>query len=102
MTPDPDVLASILLKSIGSVTGAFLAILFKWPKTRAEAQKRAVFSLLAGVTLTPIAILIMQNFLPVDRSPETIVAVSTITAFLSWSSAGVLLKFVDRWGTAKE
>lgn len=102
MTPDPDVLASILLKSVGSVIGAVLAILFKWPKSKAEAQKRAIFSLLSGIALTPIAILIMQEFLDVDRSPETIVAVSTITAFASWTCAGVLLKATDRWGATKE
>lgn len=100
--PDPDLLASILLKSVGSVIGSILAILFKWPKTYREFQKRAVFSLLAGVALTPIAIMILSKFLDVDGSAETLVAVSTITAFASWSCAGVLLKAFDRWGTLKE
>jgi putative effector of murein hydrolase LrgA (UPF0299 family) len=102
VTPDPDVLASILLKAVGSVIGAILAILFKWPKSRAEAQKRAIFSLLSGIALTPIAISIMQEFVVVDRSAETIVAVATITAFASWTCAGVLLKLTDKWGNAKE
>ena len=102
MTPDPDVLASILLKSVGSVIGAVLAILFKWPKTTKDFILRVWFSLLSGVALTPIAILIMQQFVPIPRDAETIVAVSTITAFASWTCAGVLLKATDRWGATKE
>jgi hypothetical protein len=93
-----DLLAILLLNLIGSVCGAFLALIIRMPKTRRGFRERAGFSIAAGMTLSPITAPILRKFFDVAQDGETRVALATVTAFASWWCGRRFLRLVEDWG----
>lgn len=93
-----DLLAILILNLIGSACGAFLALIIRMPKSRRGFRERAVFSIAAGMTLSPITAPILRKFFDIANDGETRVALATITAFASWWCARRFLRVVEDWG----
>jgi hypothetical protein len=91
--PTPEIVTGLVLKMIGSVCGTILALVFSPPRNRREFRRRASFSLIAGVALTPVA----TYFLPIGNDPESLVATACGTAFVSWWVAGTLRRVIAAW-----
>lgn len=92
--PAPEILGSLILKLLGSVAGTVLALIFALPKNWRDFQRRGMFSLLAGVVLTPFALTVLRRFIDIPADPETLVAVAAMTAFASWSAAGTFQRII--------
>lgn len=88
----PDILGPLMLKLVGATVGTMLALIFKLPRSRRDFKRRAAFSLLAGVFMSPLVVLAARKVVEVPGDAETIVAFASITAFASWYVARVVLK----------
>lgn len=88
----PEVLA-LLAKLVGALIGAFLALVFQPPKTRAEFVTRSVFSVFAGfVFSTPV-----REYLKWIPTLEMELASSALTALLAWYIMGAVVRIVGGW-----
>lgn len=89
--------AILILNFIGSVSGAFLALIIRMPRSLRGFQERASFSIAAGMTLSPITAPLLRRFFDVSNDGETRVAIATVTAFSSWWCARRLISLIDTW-----
>ncbi len=87
-----ELIAGLLIKSIGAVSGAILALLRFPPKNRGEAYRRAVSSIIAGL----IAGSVVAGKLGLGPDPEATLFSAALTAFVSWPILGVLEKLARR------
>lgn len=79
----------LLYRILGSSIGAILAVTFLIPKTRTEALRRLLFSLVCGVLFSPV----VHWWLDAGEDIETVAAWSGATALVSWFFMGVITKF---------
>lgn len=73
---------------LGSLIGAFGALLYFWPKTIRDALIRATFSIMAGSTLY----FVPMDFFNWGMSRDRIIGGAVIVAFMSWPIAGALVR----------
>ncbi len=92
--PAPEALTVLVAKTIGSVCGTVLALIFSPPKSRREFKRRASFSVIAGVIMSPA----VRIFIDLPLDTETLIATAAGTAFISWSAAGVFTRIVKAYG----
>lgn len=99
--PAPEVIGGLILKLVGSVIGAALALIFVPPRGWRDFRRRAMFAILAGACLTPLSMSVLKGFFHVADDPETLVAVACITAFASWWAAGTARRIMKSWDASE-
>jgi hypothetical protein len=97
-----DFLGALLLKLIGSIAGTFLALIIRMPKSRKGFQQRAIFSMIAGIILSPIVAVILRKFVDIPDDAETVVAIATVTAFVSWWAGRKVIDTIEEWKSSDE
>lgn len=85
--------AAILLKLLGSVAGAVLALVFLLPRTRREGLRRFGGSVVAGVIFAPV----VMHYGAWSATPDNVVAASGAAAFGSWWVMGALVRIAGKW-----
>lgn len=92
-----DFLLDLLLKLVGSVGGAVLALIFQAPKNRAEFVTRAGFSVLAGFLFADV----VRAYVKWDDTWQMLLAASAMTAALSWFIMGTIVRVIGAWRPPK-
>jgi hypothetical protein len=83
----------LILKAIGSFTGAVLALVFQPPKTIAEFVTRSVFSTLVGFLGGDAA---RENYLHWTDTWQMWLASAALTAMLSWFIMGAVTRIIAK------
>lgn len=96
--PEGFAVAVMILKAIGSLSGAAMALLVKPAKTPAEFFTRLGCSVMAGILFsTPVRERI--GWAPTE---EYILASATIAAFCAWWIMAAVVRIIEKWdGTRK-
>lgn len=92
----PEMLA-ILIRVVGSLTGAFLALVFQPPKVTSELVTRGLFSLICGFVFSPP----LRDYLKWAPSTEIDLAAAALTAMLSWWLMSTVVRIVGAWKPPK-
>jgi hypothetical protein len=88
---------SLLIKIIGALAGAVLALVFIPPKTFTGFTRRMTASLIVGPIFSPV----VHSYMLWPDKWEHHLAAAALTAFLSWWMLGVIINAVRKWLTAK-
>ena len=88
-----DFLQTLILKLLGSVAGAVLALTFQPPKNRAEFVTRTVFSILSGFLFGDVT----RGYFQWPATWQMYLASSAFTAALSWAIMGAVVRIIGTW-----
>lgn len=89
----PEILSAMLLKAIGSLAGAIVALVFVPPRTIRGFFRRTTAALICGVAFAPI-IRAKAGF---AEDGEGLFAAACLAAFVSWWVAGALKRAAEAW-----
>lgn len=78
---------SILIKILGAVAGAIMALVFIPPKTFNGLVRRTTASLIAGPIFSPV----VHSYMTWQNTLEYWLAAAALTAFVSWWVLGVVV-----------
>lgn len=96
--PEAFAVAAMMLKVIGALSGAALALLVKPAKTRAEFFTRLGCSILAGVLFsTPV-----RERIGWPPTEEHVIASATIAAFCAWWIMAAAVRVIEKWDGSKK
>lgn len=96
--PDAALVISLVLKALGSLSGAVMALVFQPPKTLAEFVTRAVFSILCGLLFGDI---VRDHFAWLETW-QMVMAAAALTSLLSWFIMGAATRIISKWTPPKE
>lgn len=93
MIPEPFTIGVMILKTIGSLCGATLALMVKPAKTAAEFWTRIGTALLCGVLFgTPL-----RERVGWPANEEYMVVSSALSAFIAWWALAALVRLLEKW-----
>lgn len=96
--PEAFALAAVLLKAIGSLAGAAMALLIKPPKTAAEFFTRLGLSIISGVMFaTPL-----REWVKWPATEEYVLASATLVGFSAWWALAAMVRFIEKWDGPKK
>lgn len=85
---------AVLIRAVGAVIGAGLALVFLPPKNRAEFWTRGVFSVICGtVGGYPVQV----NYLHWPDDLQMLLAAATLVSALSWFCMGAVVRIIGMW-----
>lgn len=87
------------IKLLASLCGAAIGLALMAPANMGEFRRRLVVSVLAGMSLWPIAYVIAtgNTWIKLDASPDVYFMSIVITAALSWWGLGAAVRIANAW-----
>jgi len=82
-----------IYKLMGSLTGAFISLVYIKPVNIRDAISRAIFSTICGLVFG----FYLREKMTWDETPEKIFAASTFVAAVSWAIAGAVILGIKSW-----
>ena len=89
----PDVTTELILKLVGSLAGAALALVFVPPRTRQGFARRLIAALICGTIFANY----VRSWAAFDNDGEGLLAASCLTAYASWWCMGTLKRITETW-----
>lgn len=90
----PEIETNLMAKAIGAVAGAIFALLRFPPKTRAEATRRFVASILSGMIFASLAYALIVRYLDVDIGEDGLIVGACFSAIAGWWGAPALQRAI--------
>lgn len=85
---------AVLIRAVGAVIGAGLALVFLPPKNRAEFVTRGAFSIIVGIIgAYPVRV----YYLHWEETWELRMAAAVLVAMLSWFVMGAVVRIIGMW-----
>lgn len=91
--PSPEINWTLILKLIGSVAGAALALLFVPPRDMKAFRRRGIFSVISGMIFAIPA----RDFAGFSADAEGLVAGACLSAAIGWAAMDALMRFTRNW-----
>jgi len=89
----PDLIAILIPRAIGAISGAALALVFVPPRTFRGFVRRGSASMLTGLIFAGY----IQIWLDFSKDNDGAIGASCLTAFISWSAMGALKRITETW-----
>ena len=89
----PEVIAGLMLRGIGALCGAALALMVRPAQSRAEFVTRLAGSIMAGILFaTPL-----RERIAWPPTEEYVIASATVAALVAWWAMAAVVKIVEKW-----
>lgn len=91
--PTPEIVGSLILKWIGAMAGAALALLFVPPRNIKAFRRRVAFSLISGMIFAIPA----RDYAGFNADEEGLVAGACIAAAIGWGVMDAIMRITRNW-----
>jgi hypothetical protein len=88
---------AIVLKFLGSATGAALALVFVPPRTMAGFIRRLFAAMICGTVFATY----VRGWVGFDNDGEGIISAACLTAFISWWAMGTAVRILRAWENSR-
>jgi hypothetical protein len=90
--PEGLTVAVVILRAIGALAGAALALLVKPSQTRTEFFMRLSGSIIAGIVFAPT----LREWLKWDRTEDHIIASAALVSFGAWWALAGIIRAIEK------
>lgn len=95
--PDAELAMALITKAVWSFVGGVIALIVIPPKTRGEALRRGVASVVAGA----VSGITLREWLGISETADNIAFATALAAFVSWWILGALPRIAEAFASRK-
>lgn len=93
MIPEPFTATAMILKGVGAISGATIALLIKPAQTAAEFWTRLGCSVLSGFLFgTPL-----REHIGWEANEEYMVVAAALAAIIAWWALAAIVRMLEKW-----